>query len=181
MNLQHKPIQSKLLNIRFIDTHTALKMCQVSKMWRNMTSSCYIWRKIAYRAKIVGFTHACADSNKFCTENNLRPLCNCSIQVRKKIRWRKNYVHGKYRKRFLPSLHTNIFEETEKFSSCFDMDSSRIVFGSQQGSLVIWQPSPNKSDNVFIKYKVCNHQLEKVHIHQNRILVIESGYIKIFW
>ena len=155
-------------------------MCKVSKMWRNLINSCYIWRKIAYYAKIEGFNHACYESEEFYMESYMSPLCNCGTLVRKKIKWRKNYFHGKYKKRFLPSLHTNIFEETEKFSSCFGMDSSRLVFGSQQGSLLIWQPSANKNDNIFMKYKICNHQLEKVHIYQNRILVMERGNIMIF-
>ena len=165
-------------NFSNIDTQTLINMCSVSQIWRLIINSCYVWRKLAKKCKMVGINE-CSDLQK--SESMFSPLCDCGVQVKKKLKWKRNFSHGKYVKRFLPSLHTNIFEETEKFSSCISLDSGRLVFGSREGSIVIWKPSSDKKHNLFKKHKISNSVIDLAHLHKSRLLLIESGNVHIFF
>ena len=111
------------MQISDVDTQTLLVLCQVSRIWRLIANTCYTWSKLAAKYKIVG-VHC--NSCFLWDHENFRPLCHSGVMVRRKLRWKKHFTHGKYVKRFLPSLHSNIFEEREKFSSCFTCDDRRL-------------------------------------------------------
>ena len=61
------------------------------------------------------------------------------------------------------------FLNTNKFS----------VFGSQQGSLLVWKPSKIKQLNIFRRTKLSHSKIEKVHIHKNRVVAVEAGNIHV--
>ena len=53
------------------------------------------------------------------------------------------------------------------------------VFGSQQGSLLVWKPSKIKQLNIFRRTKLSHSKIEKVHLHKNRVVVVEAGNIHV--
>lgn len=162
------------------------RMCQVSKLWRRILNTCYVWKRLSLKCGISMSGRSSLSSSSNCqrisdpVDDQLSLLCECGMVLSRTMKWKRNYRNGKYTKRYLPSLHTNIFEETERFSSCLSIDSRRIVFGSEQGSLVIWQPSPNKSLNLFLKHKICDNKLNLVHIYGDGLAVIEEDNLHIF-
>ena len=56
----------------------------------------------------------------------------------------------------------------------------RLVFGSREGSIVIWLPSSNKKMNSFQKFKISNSVIDMVHLYQDRLFLVECGNIHIF-
>eukprot|EP00092_Neocalanus_flemingeri_P003557 GFUD01003815.1.p1 GENE.GFUD01003815.1~~GFUD01003815.1.p1 ORF type:complete len:496 (+),score=83.31 GFUD01003815.1:28-1515(+) len=164
------------LVIRYIDATTILKMCQVSKSWRCILNNSYIWRKISFRYGIV-IEKNYTNNNK---EQTLPMLCDWGIYFRRRVKRKRNFQNGKYRKRFLPSLYENIFEETESFSSCMDFHNGKIVFGSENGSILLWKPGYNGGMNYSKKFNIGSSKIEKVYINGNLIAVFESGRMLIY-
>ena len=131
---------------------------------------------MAYQSKITGQKFQCSNNES----GDDLISCHCGVVVRRKLKWKRNFRSGKFVKRFLPSLHTNIFEETEKFSTCVSLNSGKIIFGSEQGSVLMWQPSARKDQNIFKKFKISNNRIEFIHTHENKLFVIENGIIHIY-
>ena len=70
------------------------------------------------------------------------------------MRRKMNYRHGKYRRRYVPSLYENIYEETESYSSCMDMNGDFIVFGSENGSVLLWKLKKSTGKDFVKKIKI---------------------------
>ena len=88
--------------------------------------------------------------------------------------------NGKYRKLYLPYLKRNYNEEIERYSSSMDFDSKRLIFGSQEGSLLLWKPSSDKKKNYCKKYKISDQNIDFLHIHENYLSLIENGFMRIY-
>ena len=159
------------LLIRFLDLSTLMRMGQVSRTWRTLVSSCYIWRQLARRSGIA--LTACL------TGGNSSP-CPCHSQVARKLRWRRNLRNGKYRKLFVPSLRRNTNQEIERFSTCLDFDARRLVFGSQEGWIVVWRPSHARDDNWCRRHKISQHRIDLIHIHQDRLALLTDGSLRVY-
>ena len=106
--------------------------------------------------------------------------CSCEAQVRKQLRWRRNFRNGKYRKLFLPFLKRNFNEEIERFTSCLDFDTRRLIFGSQEGCLMLWKPSVERKHNYCKKYRLTDKRIDFVHIYEDHVSVIEGGNLNIY-
>ena len=70
------------------------------------------------------------------------------------MRRKMNYRRGKYRRRYVPSLYENIYEETESYSSCMDMNGDFIVFGSENGSVLLWKLKKSTGKDFVKKIKI---------------------------
>ena len=120
----------EFLLFRYLDTATILKISQVCRCWRDLVRTCFVWKKLARRSGII-LVKICPDTPT---------SCSCQTQVRKQLRWRRNFRNGKYRKLFVPFLkRRNYNEEIERFTSCLDFDSRRLIFGSNDGSLMSYR------------------------------------------
>ena len=155
---------------RFLDTATILNISQVCRCWRDLVRSCFVWRFVARRSGII-LLKICPDTPT---------SCSCQTEVRKQLRWRRNFRNGKYRKLFVPFLKRNFNEEMERFTSCLDFDSRRLVFGSQEGSLMLWKPSVNKKENYCKKYRLSDKRIDFVHIYEDHVSIIEGGNLNIY-
>ena len=61
--------------------------------WRCMINTCYLWRKVAYTLGLRDLKHCKKYPD---TDNNC--LCRCGQSLNRKIRCRKNFRNGKYKK-----------------------------------------------------------------------------------
>ena len=155
---------------RFLDTATILKISQVCRCWEDLVRSCFVWKQIAKRSGII-LLKICPDTPT---------SCSCQTEVRKQLRWRRNFRNGKYRKLFVPFLKRNFNEEMERFTSCLDFDSRRLIFGSKDGSLVLWKPSIDRKHNYCKKYRLADRRIDFVHIYEDHVSIIEGGNLNIY-
>ena len=88
--------------------------------------------------------------------------------------------NGKFRKLFAPFLERNINEEIERFASCLDFDSKRLIFGSQKGCIALWKPSTDKKFNYCKKWKISEKAIEFIHLHGDRLALIEDGNLRVY-
>ena len=111
-------------------------MCQVSKYWREILNNEYIWKK---KALLYGFKPEDSQdiSNVGEEVSGLTSFCGIGTYLKIVMRRKMNYRRGKYRRRYVPSLYENIYEETESYSSCMDMNGDFIVFGSENVSVLL--------------------------------------------
>jgi len=81
------------LLLRYFECEQLINFCVVSKDWRCMINTCYLWRKVAYTLGLRDLKHCNKDPD---TDNNC--LCRCGQSLNRKIRCRKNFRNGKYTK-----------------------------------------------------------------------------------
>ena len=155
---------------RYLDTTTILKINQVCRGWRDLARTCYIWKQLARRSGI--------NLLKICSETTTS--CSCQTEVRKQLRWRRNFRNGKYKKLFVPFQKRNFNEEMERFTSCMDFDSRRLIFGSPEGSLMLWKPSIDRKHNYCKKYRLTDRRIDFVHIYEDHVSIIEGGNLNIY-
>ena len=87
-------------------------------------------------------------------ENILPSFSEWGMHLRKVLNQKKNFRKGKFKKRYVPSLYENIFEETESFSSCMDIHDGKLVFGSKNGSIILWIPNLTGGPDILRKFKI---------------------------
>ena len=162
-----------LLWFRYVDTPTILKISRVCRCWRDLVKSCFVWKQLARRSGI--------NLVKICSETSTFSSCSCQVEVRKQLRWRRNFRNGKYRKLFVPfQKRKNYNEEMERFASCLDFDSRRLIFGSHEGSLMMWKPSFDRKHNYCKKYRLSDRRIDFVHIYDDHVSIIEGGNLNIY-
>ena len=114
-------------------------------------------------------------------DQTLPALCDLGVYFRRQVKRKRNFQNGKYKKRYIPSLYENIFEETESFSSCMDFHNGKIVFGSENGSILLWIPNDNEGLGFSKKFKIGSSKIDKVYINGKHICVFESGRMLIYF
>ena len=87
-------------------------------------------------------------------ENIQPPLCEWGMHLRKVLKQKRNFQKGKFKKHYVPSLYENIFEETESFSSCMDIHDGKLIFGSKNGSIILWIPNTTGGKDVLKKFLI---------------------------
>ena len=116
----------------------------------------YIWRKKALCHGIVDNNIELEETNNVLAEklDVLPSFCDWGNHVKRIVKQTRNFRRGKFRKRYIPSLYENIFEETESFSSCMDIQNGKLVFGSESGSIILWIPSVNGGCDYLKKFNI---------------------------
>ena len=61
-----------------------------------------------------------------------------------------------------------------------DFDSRRLIFGSEDGSLMLWKPSVDRKHNYCKKYRLADRRIDFVHIYEDHVSIIEGGNLNIY-
>jgi len=148
--LQHLPPQVVRHIVSFLDPSSLAAALQVSKFWHQIMSQNWIWKRLCFlpkwrlalkenRDQLERHGKVKDDDAKASKGHNEKAICWKSV-FRERFKLRRSWLSGK--------CHVRTFEGHSEGISCVQFDGTRIVSGSHDKTIRVWNIKTNSKWSV---------------------------------
>jgi len=123
--------------IGYLDPQTLISALQVSKFWHDMFSSQWIWKRLCYLPR---WRLSPKDNLLQMSQHQHHTDTDWKSVFRERFKLRKSWMAGK--------CHVRTFEGHSEGISCVQFDGSRIVSGSHDKTIRVWNIKTNSKWSV---------------------------------